>query len=101
LREHADGLVVSLQAREKESTKWKGKLDAANERMRAEAQRFENDRAALAQQVVRLTARLEQEQLTRAMAEGALESARKDRGSAARPAVVAVAAQEQPAPQAD
>ena len=98
LNEHTDGLAKSLQARERESAGYKNKLDAANERIRAEAQRFENDRAALAQHVARLTARLEQEQLSRAMAEGALEAARKERQAPVRatPALTVVSSQETP-----
>ena len=84
LADHTDGLSRSLRAREKEGGNWKHKVDGANERLRIEAQRFEADRDSLGQTIARLTARLEQEKLARAVSEGALEAARKERQTQSR-----------------
>ena len=84
LSEHTEGLTQSMRAREREGSNWKQKIDAANERLRLETQRFEVDRDSLAHSVARLTAQLDQEKLARAMAEGALDAARKERQAQAR-----------------
>ena len=83
LSDHAEGLTRSLRSREKEGANWKHKVDSANERLRIETQRFEADRENFGQSLARLTAQLEQEKLARALAETALETARRDRHAAA------------------
>ena len=85
LSDHAEGLTRSLRSREKEGANWKHKVDSANERLRIETQRFEADRENFGQSLARLTAQLEQERLARALAETALETARRDRHAAPRP----------------
>lgn len=84
LGDHAEGLSRSLRSREKEGANWKHKVDSANERLRIETQRFEADREGLGQTIARLTAQLEQEKLARAVSDGALEAARKERQNQAR-----------------
>ena len=84
LSDHAEGLSRSLRSREKEGANWKHKVDSANERLRIETQRFEADREGLGQTIARLTAQLDQEKLARAVSEGALEAARRERQNLSR-----------------
>ena len=99
LTEHTEGLTLSVRTREKEGSNWQQKIEAANERLRMETQRFEADRDSLGHAVAQLTAQLEQEKLARALAEGALDAARKERlaQSRAAPYVRLVSSQPEPA----
>lgn len=90
LTEHSEGLSKSVRARESDAGSWKQKLEALSDRFHIEMNRYEEERERFNQTISKLGEQLEKEKLDRAMAEGALEVARRQRqaqsslGSAAR-----------------
>lgn len=82
LTEHTDGLTKSVRAKEREAATWKQKVDALTDRFQLEMNRNEEERERFQQTIARLGEQLEKEKLDRAMAEGALDVARKNRAGA-------------------
>lgn len=77
--QHAEGLLKSVRAKDKDAASWKQKVEALTDRFHVEMNRYEEERERYQQTIARLTEQLEKEKLDRAMAEGALEVSRKQR----------------------
>ena len=76
---HTDVLVKSIRAKDKDAVNHKQKIEALTDRYHVEMNRNEEERERLQQTIARLGEQLEKEKLDRAMAEGALDVARKHR----------------------
>lgn len=79
LSDHSETLAKSVRAKDKDAAGLKQRVEALTDRFHIEMNRYEEERERMQQTIARLGEHLEKEKLDRAMAEGALEVARKHR----------------------
>ena len=84
--ERADHLTKAVRAKESVALQVENKLNGLGDRLSSETQRFETLREQYEQRIQQLTVQLEKEKLDRALAQGALDVARKDRNRPQAPA---------------